>query len=154
MTVSVLRSLYGLYTSSSIDSSCTAAPAVEGDAANTDMDVPSEETCRLCLCSRTQPTLCTCGHLFCWTCIHTALAANGARCPLCSSICASFCQRTVSRFVRSESPRPDPAEKFQVNINLAVEDLHSRVHRSAAYDTLTRTGFTITPPFTSEYQGF
>ncbi|XP_018021795.1 peroxisome biogenesis factor 10-like [Hyalella azteca] len=68
-----------------VPSLCAACSSSERPDEGRDegVEVQDAEVCRLCLCRRTNAALCPCGHVFCWRCIHGALAANQARCPLC-----------------------------------------------------------------------
>lgn len=83
MTVQLLHRLYN-----KLQRRGKGDPDVPGDGGQedntaTNVYVSPSSQCSLCLCARVQPTLCTCGHVFCWRCVHTALRTAGHHCPLC-----------------------------------------------------------------------
>ena len=60
-------------------------------AADTELSNSStEEThfeCIICLCTAREPVVTQCGHLFCWSCMHTWLVQprETLTCPFCKS---------------------------------------------------------------------
>ncbi|KAA0163047.1 hypothetical protein FNF28_04437 [Cafeteria roenbergensis] len=44
--------------------------------------------CSICLGPVQQPVVTTCGHLYCWACLHRWMSQGSPRCPACKTVLA------------------------------------------------------------------